>query len=136
MDEGFIDVGSGITLCYETFGDPADPPLLLVMGLATQMIAWHEDFCEGLAGRGFHVVRFDNRDIGRSTHFDVPPPTIEQMLAPARPAEQYTLADMAEDTAGLLDELGHRARPRRRRLDGRHDRPDARGRAPRAWCAR
>ena len=75
MAEEFCDVGRGVTLCYETFGDPDDPPILLVMGLATQMIAWHEDFCEQLAERGFYVVRFDNRDIGRSTHFDFRPPT-------------------------------------------------------------
>ena len=67
MDERFAHVGE-IELCYETFGDPADPALLLVMGLGTQMIAWHEEFCAALAGRGFHVIRFDNRDIGRSTH--------------------------------------------------------------------
>ena len=75
MPEEFCDVGRGVTLCYETFGDPDDTPILLVMGLATQMIAWHEDFCEQLAERGFYVVRFDNRDIGRSTHFDFRPPT-------------------------------------------------------------
>ena len=70
MDERFCDVGGGIRLCYDTFGDPADPPLLLVMGLGTQMVAWHEDFCERLVGEGFYVIRFDNRDIGRSTHID------------------------------------------------------------------
>ena len=79
-EERFCDVGGGISLCYDDFGDPSDPPLLLVMGLATQMIAWHEDFCEGLAERGFHVIRFDNRDIGRSTHMDFRPPTPGQML--------------------------------------------------------
>ena len=65
-----------MTLCYETFGDPDDTPMLLIMGLATQMIAWHEEFCEQLAERGFYVVRFDNRDIGRSTHFGFRPPTL------------------------------------------------------------
>ena len=67
--ERFCDVGD-VTLCYETFGDAGDPAVLLVMGLGTQMIAWHEDFCEELAGRGFHVIRFDNRDVGRSTSLD------------------------------------------------------------------
>ena len=70
MDEQFCDVGGGITLCYETFGEEDAPPLLLVMGLATQMIGWHEDFCAQLADRGFRVIRFDNRDIGRSTHLE------------------------------------------------------------------
>jgi pimeloyl-ACP methyl ester carboxylesterase len=106
MGEEFCDVGRGVTLCYEAFGDPGDPPILLVMGLATQMIAWHEDFCTELAERGFYVVRFDNRDIGRSTHFDFRPPNIKQMLTRRVPDEQYSLSDMAEDTAVLLRELG------------------------------
>ncbi len=105
MTEEFCDVGRGVTLCYETFGDPDDPPILLIMGLATQMIAWHEDFCEQLAERGFYVVRFDNRDIGRSTHFDFRPPSVKQMLTRRLGPEQYSLSDMAEDTAGLLREL-------------------------------
>ena len=86
-EERFCDVGRGISLCYDEFGDPSDPPLLLVMGLATQMIAWHEDFCEGLAERGFHVVRFDNRDIGRSTHMDFRPPTPARCCAGAASPE-------------------------------------------------
>jgi len=105
MAEEFCDVGRGVTLCYEAFGDPDDAPILLVMGLATQMIAWHEDFCEQLAERGFYVVRFDNRDIGRSTHFDFRPPSFRQMLSRRMGPEQYTLSDMAEDTANLLREL-------------------------------
>ena len=105
MTEQFADVGRGITLCYETFGDPADPPVVLVMGLATQMIAWHEEFCEQLADRGFYVVRFDNRDIGRSTHLDFRPPTLRQMLRRRVGPEQYSLSDMAEDTAGLIRAL-------------------------------
>ena len=105
MSERFADTGRGITLCYEAFGDPADPPALLVMGLATQMIAWHEDLCEQLAERGFYVVRFDNRDIGRSTHIDLPAPTLKQMVRRRFGPDQYTLSDMAEDTAGLLREL-------------------------------
>jgi pimeloyl-ACP methyl ester carboxylesterase len=105
VSEQFCDVGRGITLCYETFGDPSDPPALLVMGLGTQMLAWHVDFCTRLAERGLHVVRFDNRDIGHSTHLSAPPPTIAQLLRRSRTAASYTLADMAEDTAALLREL-------------------------------
>jgi pimeloyl-ACP methyl ester carboxylesterase len=105
MAEQFCDVGGGITLCYETFGDPADPPALLVMGLATQMIAWPDEFCRELAGRGFHVVRFDNRDAGRSTHIHGRPPTIPQLVMRSRKAAHYTLRDMASDAAGLLREL-------------------------------
>lgn len=105
MEERFCDVGRGITLCYETFGEPSNPTALLIMGLGTQMVAWHEDFCRYLAARGYHVVRFDNRDIGRSTHVGGPPPTIAQLLLRSKRAARYTLADMADDAAGLLREL-------------------------------
>jgi pimeloyl-ACP methyl ester carboxylesterase len=105
VSERLCDVGRGITLCCETVGDPSDPTALLVMGLGTQMVAWHEDFCRGLAGRGLYVVRFDNRDIGRSTHVQGRPPTIPQLLLRSKRAATYTLADMAGDAAGLLREL-------------------------------
>jgi pimeloyl-ACP methyl ester carboxylesterase len=105
VPEAFCRVSPDIELCYEAFGDASDPTVLLVMGLATQMIAWPDDFCRELAGRGFHVVRFDNRDIGRSTHIDAPAPTVLQLLRRSGKAASYTLADMADDTAGLLREL-------------------------------
>jgi pimeloyl-ACP methyl ester carboxylesterase len=105
VSEQFCDVGRGITLCYETVGDPADPTALLVMGLGTQMIAWQDDFCRELAGRGLQVVRFDNRDIGRSTHLRGRPPTVPQLLLRSKRAGLYNLADMADDAAGLLREL-------------------------------
>ena len=105
MSEHTCDVGRGISLCYETFGDPGDPPALLIMGLGTQMIAWHEDFCRELASRGLFVVRFDNRDVGHSTHLPGAPPTIPQLLTRSRRAARYSLADMAEDAALLLREL-------------------------------
>jgi pimeloyl-ACP methyl ester carboxylesterase len=102
--EQFARVGEH-ELCYETFGDLADPALLLVMGLGTQMIAWHDDFCALLARRGFHVIRFDNRDAGRSSRSRGRPPGALELLArrPRDPA--YTLDDMADDAAGLLDAL-------------------------------
>jgi pimeloyl-ACP methyl ester carboxylesterase len=100
-------VNDGIELCYETFGDPADPTVLLIMGLGTQMHAWQDEFCARLADRGFQVVRFDNRDIGRSTHLThVPAPTLRQLLRRDRSAAAYLLGDMADDAAGLLDHLG------------------------------
>jgi len=106
MNEQFATVGE-VELCYDTFGSPEDPAMLLIMGLGTQMIAWHEDFCRELVSRGFFVIRFDNRDCGRSTHFDrVPPPTIPQLLTRRLPHVAYTLDDMADDAAGLLDHLG------------------------------
>ena len=95
-----------IELAYETFGDPGDPPLLLVMGLATQMIGWPDEFCAGLAERGLFVVRFDNRDIGLSTHVDDRgAPDILAILGGDRTNVAYPLADLADDTAGLLDAL-------------------------------
>ena len=103
--EEFTDIGEGITLCHESFGDPSAPPLLLVMGLGTQMIAWREDFCEQLASRGFHVVRFDNRDVGLSTHMSGPPPTLRQMFTRKLPAGAYSLEDMADDTLRLTEKL-------------------------------
>jgi pimeloyl-ACP methyl ester carboxylesterase len=106
MAEQLCDVGRGITLCYETFGDAEADPLLLVMGLSTQMIAWHDDFCAELVERGFYVVRFDNRDVGRSTHLDFRPPTTRELITRRFRDEQYTLSEMAEDTRGLLRELG------------------------------
>jgi pimeloyl-ACP methyl ester carboxylesterase len=111
VNEQLCDIGGGIRLCYETFGDPADPALLLIMGLGTQMVAWHEDFCAQLVREGFHVIRYDNRDIGRSTHLEgAPTPTLRQLVM-RRPPAAYLLEDMADDAARLLDHLG---------IDGAH----------------
>jgi pimeloyl-ACP methyl ester carboxylesterase len=103
--EEFTDIGGGITLCHESFGDPSDEPIMLVMGLGTQMIAWREDFCEQLAQRGFYVVRFDNRDVGLSTHLSGPAPTLMQMVMRRVPEGSYSLEDMADDTLGLAQAL-------------------------------
>jgi pimeloyl-ACP methyl ester carboxylesterase len=106
VPEAVVRVGD-VELCHETFGDPGNPALLLVMGLATQMLGWHEDFCAELAGRGFHVVRFDNRDVGRSTALNhLPAPTTVQLLRRDKRAAAYTIDDMAGDAVGLLDHLG------------------------------
>jgi pimeloyl-ACP methyl ester carboxylesterase len=105
VSEQFCDVGRGITLCYETFGERSNPTALLIMGLGTQMVAWPDDFCGELAARGLHVVRFDNRDIGRSTHVKGRPPNRRELLLRSGRAARYTLGDMADDAAGLLAEL-------------------------------
>ena len=104
---------NGIQLCYQTFGDPANPPLVLIMGLAAQMILWDDEFCAQLAERGYWVIRFDNRDIGLSTRFpSARTPTFAEMLFRHATGLQfgvpYTLRDMAADTIGLLDALGIR----------------------------
>src|SRR4051812_7705620 len=96
-----------IEIAYETFGRRTDPALLLVMGLGTQMLGWPDEFCAGLAERGFHVIRYDNRDVGRSTHFKGTPPPKPLELALRRPRNlAYTLDDLADDGMRLLDHLG------------------------------
>jgi pimeloyl-ACP methyl ester carboxylesterase len=104
---------NGIELCHDTFVDPTAPPMVLIMGLAAQMIAWDEEFCAELASRGFFVVRFDNRDIGLSTRLDqagVPDLQAAFMAAmQGKPVSApYLLSDMDDDVVGLMDALGIR----------------------------
>lgn len=100
-----------ISLEYESFGNPADPPILLVMGLGAQLIMWPEQLCEMLAAQGFRVVRFDNRDVGLSTHLDhlgspnIAFATLKFLLRLPLKAP-YLIDDMARDSAALLDGLG------------------------------
>ena len=95
---------NGITLAYESIGDPDAVPVLLVMGLGTQMLAWHDEFCQLLAERGHHVIRFDNRDIGLSTHLREESAG-HPIAALAGRKPPYVIPDMADDAAGLLDQL-------------------------------
>jgi pimeloyl-ACP methyl ester carboxylesterase len=97
---------NGLTIAYEALGDPAGRPLLLVAGLGRQLIGWHDEFCDALADRGHLVVRFDNRDVGESTHLDdVPLPDLRACIAGDASSAPYSLADMAADAAALLDVL-------------------------------
>ena len=105
MTEERTTVG-GVELVYETIGDPDDPALLLVMGLGMQLIHWDWEFCEGLAERGFRVIRFDNRDAGLSTKIDAPVPNVMRAMAGLPTRVPYLLNDMADDSFGLLDHLG------------------------------
>jgi pimeloyl-ACP methyl ester carboxylesterase len=98
---------NGLELCYQEMGEPDGEPLLLVMGLATQLLGWDERLCSLLAERGFRVVRFDNRDIGRSTKLDrAGAPSLLDTLSGRRASAAYLLRDMATDSFGLMDHLG------------------------------
>jgi pimeloyl-ACP methyl ester carboxylesterase len=100
---------NGIELCYDTFGDSNSPPILMIMGLGAQMILWDDGFCSALAERGFFVIRFDNRDIGKSTKIDGEAPALPKLIENALTGKAieapYTLRDMAADAVGLLDAL-------------------------------
>ncbi len=99
---------NGITIEYETSGNSTEPPVLLIMGLGAQLIAWDEPFISALVQRGFYVIRHDNRDVGRSTWFDEAglPDLLAVATGGALPTPAYLLPDMADDAAGLLDALG------------------------------
>lgn len=102
---------NGIELCYEIFGDASAEPMLLIMGLGAQMIHWDDDFCRQLAARGFRVIRFDNRDIGKSSKLSGGKRLTAVELLKLRflkipVAAPYRLIDMAKDTVGLMDALG------------------------------
>jgi pimeloyl-ACP methyl ester carboxylesterase len=97
---------NGIEIEYVTDGDPADPALLLVMGLGAQLITWPAGFVEGLRQRGFFVVRFDNRDSGLSTKFEGLPDIVALFSGTDLSSAPYRVEDMADDAAALLDQLG------------------------------
>lgn len=97
---------NGIEIEYEAMGDPAAPPMLLIMGLGAQLVTWDDGFCEALVERGFRVIRYDNRDAGLSTKMEAagPPDVIAAYAGNPKPA--YTLDDLATDAVGVLDALG------------------------------
>ena len=127
--------GNGIDIEYVTSGDPADPALLLVMGLGAQLIAWPEAFVEQLTARGFFTIRYDNRDSGLSTKFEGTP-DFAALFGGDASSVPYRIEDMAEDAIVVLDELGRGPRPRGRRLHGRHDHPGPRHQPPGAVSLR
>jgi len=107
--EQLAPLPGGIELAYQTFGDPQDEPLLLVMGLAGHLTWWDDDLCRLLAHAGFHVIRYDNRDMGHSTRLREPRVnrrTLVRAFLGRRVRIPYTLQDLADDAFGLLDHLG------------------------------
>lgn len=107
-EEQFAQVQPGVEICYQTFGSPDAEPLLLVMGLGGPMTWWNPDFCRELADRGFFVIRYDNRDTGRSTKIGgrVRRAALVRAFAGRGGPPPYTLSDLADDAFGLLDTLG------------------------------
>jgi pimeloyl-ACP methyl ester carboxylesterase len=96
-----------IDIAYERIGDPEMPPVLLIQGLGAQLVGWPDGFCAALVERGLHVIRFDNRDVGRSSHLsNTPTPDLPAVLRGDLSSVSYTLSDMAADALGLLDVLG------------------------------
>ncbi|MZD07240.1 alpha/beta fold hydrolase [Streptomyces sp. SID5785] len=109
-----VDVSPEVSLAYESFGDPGDPPVLLVMGLGAQLLGWDEDLCRALADRGRYVIRYDHRDCGLSTGFDAHPVDMGEFIAAVSSGDleaaiamvPYRLTDLAADGLGLLTALG------------------------------
>ena len=109
-----VDISNGIVLEYDTFGDPDDPAILLVMGFGTQLLGWDPEFCRLLASRGRYVIRYDNRDCGLSTKYDDVPVDLMDFIGAvtsgdvdrAQAMSPYSLLDMASDGNALLRELG------------------------------
>ena len=102
---------NGIEIVYEVIGDAKAPPMLLIMGLGAQLVLWEDEFCRMLAERGHRVIRFDNRDVGKSTHLhEAGLPDMAAIMTAAFTGQPlsapYTLSDMARDCVGLLDALG------------------------------
>jgi pimeloyl-ACP methyl ester carboxylesterase len=104
MAERTVTIGE-VEICFETLGDPSGRPLLLIMGLGGPLIWWDDQFCRLLVDRGFHVIRYDNRDCGRSQRMTGRANVLRAYLRAGARAP-YSLDDMADDAAGLLDDLG------------------------------
>jgi pimeloyl-ACP methyl ester carboxylesterase len=108
-----VGIASGLTLEYETFGDPAAPTVLLIAGYGSQLLSWAPGFCSRIADAGRHVIRFDNRDAGLSSQLDDAPLDVRELTraaarggrAAVRELAPYTLSDMADDAVGLLHAL-------------------------------
>ncbi len=106
MTDQFCRVAEGQQICYRTDGDPSGAPLLLVAGLTLDLTSWPRTMVDGLVGQGFYVIRFDNRDVGRTTPAATPPPNLVRRALRRPRRDGYDLADMAGDAVAVLDHLG------------------------------
>ena len=108
MSSKYINV-NGISICYEQFGEENKECILLISGLGSQMTRWNLDFCQKLVNKGFRVIRFDNRDVGKSTFIEQKFSDVGQLMQLLQqgeiPENAYSLLDMAKDAVGLLDSL-------------------------------
>ncbi|GAA2382714.1 alpha/beta fold hydrolase [Dactylosporangium salmoneum] len=105
-EDDFLDAPGGIRVCFRADGDPRGVPLLLIAGLGLDLTSWPGPMLDGLTARGFRVIRFDNRDAGRSTRVAAAPPGMLRQLFARPPRGAYTLEDMAGDALAVLDHLG------------------------------
>jgi pimeloyl-ACP methyl ester carboxylesterase len=109
QEEAYATLGSGIRICYDSFGDPGNPTVLLIMGLGGPMTWWPADMCQLLADRGLFVVRYDNRDAGRSSRLNdhhAPRSSVVRSYLRRSSPVAYSMGDLADDAVGLLDHLG------------------------------
>ena len=108
MSSKYINI-NGISICYEQFGEENKECILLISGLGSQMTRWNLDFCQKLVNKGFRVIRFDNRDVGKSTFIEQKFSDVGQLMQLLQqgeiPENAYSLLDMAKDAVGLLDSL-------------------------------
>ncbi len=106
MTDQFCRAGAGRRVCYRTDGDPSGAPLLLIAGLTLDLTSWPPAMVDGLVAQGFYVIRFDNRDVGRTTPATTPPPSLWRRALQRPRRDGYDLADMAGDAVAVLDHLG------------------------------
>lgn len=106
MTDRFCPVGAGREVCYRTGGDPSGTPLLLIAGLTLDLTSWPREMIDGLVAQGFYLIRFDNRDVGRTTPATTPPPSLWRRALQRPRQDGYDLADMAGDGVAVLNHLG------------------------------
>ncbi len=105
MKSGFTD-NNGVKIAYETLGDPSNDSIIFISGLGSQLVYWTDELCQEFIGRGFHIIRFDNRDVGLSHKTPGVPPSVEEIMQMPDFQAPYNLSDMAADLVAVLDSVG------------------------------